>query len=144
MCTAVSQLRSDQLVPLHHHAHFMYPACLFFLYKAQLSQNRQLTGAATPCSYRPYRLRDKTSGKVWKGKVWYGKVCIWCGEVLRLWEDGQPLLDCCLLQEAGNHCSMMQLAGMIISTLICGQRYCIARVLVRRAESCFLGYSTST
>jgi hypothetical protein len=33
MCTAVSQLRSDQLVPLHHHhAHFMYPACLFFLY----------------------------------------------------------------------------------------------------------------
>jgi hypothetical protein len=31
MCTAVSQLRSDQLVPLHHHAHFMYPACLFFL-----------------------------------------------------------------------------------------------------------------
>jgi hypothetical protein len=32
MCTAVSQLRSGQLVPLHHHAHFMYPACLFFLY----------------------------------------------------------------------------------------------------------------
>jgi hypothetical protein len=32
MCTAVSQLRSDQLVPLHHHAHFIYPACLFFLY----------------------------------------------------------------------------------------------------------------
>jgi hypothetical protein len=33
MCTAVvmSQLSSDQLVPLHHHAHFMYPACLFFL-----------------------------------------------------------------------------------------------------------------
>jgi hypothetical protein len=32
MCTAVSQLRSDLLVPLHHHAHFIYPACLFFLY----------------------------------------------------------------------------------------------------------------
>jgi hypothetical protein len=32
MCTAVSQLRSDQLVPLHHHAHFMYPACLLFSY----------------------------------------------------------------------------------------------------------------
>jgi hypothetical protein len=39
MCTAVilllqwvSQLSSDQLVPLHHNAHFMYPACLFFLY----------------------------------------------------------------------------------------------------------------
>jgi hypothetical protein len=31
MCTAVSQLSSDQLVPLHHHAHFIYPACLFFL-----------------------------------------------------------------------------------------------------------------
>jgi hypothetical protein len=31
MCTAVSQLSSDQLVPLHHHAHCMYPACLFFL-----------------------------------------------------------------------------------------------------------------
>jgi hypothetical protein len=31
MCTAVSQLSSDQLVPLHHHALFMYPACLFFL-----------------------------------------------------------------------------------------------------------------
>jgi hypothetical protein len=34
MYTAVSQLRSDQLVPLHHHAHFIYPACLFFLYTA--------------------------------------------------------------------------------------------------------------
>jgi hypothetical protein len=33
MCTAVSQLRSDQLVPLHRHAHFMYPACLYFLYR---------------------------------------------------------------------------------------------------------------
>jgi hypothetical protein len=31
MCTAVSQIRSDQLVPLHHYAHLMYPACLFFL-----------------------------------------------------------------------------------------------------------------
>jgi hypothetical protein len=28
MCTAVSQLRSGQLVPLHHYAHLMYPACL--------------------------------------------------------------------------------------------------------------------
>jgi hypothetical protein len=28
MCTAVRQLSSDQLVPLHHHAHFIYPACL--------------------------------------------------------------------------------------------------------------------
>jgi hypothetical protein len=25
-------MKLDQLVPLHHHAHFMYPACLFFLY----------------------------------------------------------------------------------------------------------------
>jgi len=25
MCTAVS---SDQLIPLHHHAHLLYPACL--------------------------------------------------------------------------------------------------------------------
>jgi Na+/H+-dicarboxylate symporter len=32
MCTAVSQIRLDQLVPLHHYAHLMYPACLFFLY----------------------------------------------------------------------------------------------------------------
>jgi hypothetical protein len=32
MCTtAVSQLRSDQLVPLHQHAHyFMYPTCMSF------------------------------------------------------------------------------------------------------------------
>jgi hypothetical protein len=32
MCTAVSQLRSDQLIPLHLYAHLMYPACLFVLY----------------------------------------------------------------------------------------------------------------
>jgi hypothetical protein len=31
-CTAVSPLSSDQLVPLHHYAHLMYPACLFFLF----------------------------------------------------------------------------------------------------------------
>jgi hypothetical protein len=36
MCTAVSQLRSDQLVPLHHHAHFIYPACLFSTYSYTL------------------------------------------------------------------------------------------------------------
>jgi hypothetical protein len=32
MCTAVSQLNSDQLIPLHHYAHLMYPPCLYFLY----------------------------------------------------------------------------------------------------------------
>jgi hypothetical protein len=32
MCTAVSKLRSDQLIPLHHCAHLLYPACPNFLY----------------------------------------------------------------------------------------------------------------
>jgi hypothetical protein len=37
MCTAVmSQLRSDQLIPLHHYAHLLYPACLFLLYMIAL------------------------------------------------------------------------------------------------------------
>jgi hypothetical protein len=32
MCTAVSQLSSAQLIPLHHIALLLYPACLFFSY----------------------------------------------------------------------------------------------------------------
>jgi hypothetical protein len=28
MCAAMSQLISDQLIPLHHYAHLLYPACL--------------------------------------------------------------------------------------------------------------------
>jgi hypothetical protein len=48
MCTAVSQLRSDQIVPLHHHAHFMYPACLFFLYMERVLPGSSLLGAR-PC-----------------------------------------------------------------------------------------------
>jgi hypothetical protein len=33
MCTAVSQLRSAQIIPLHHYAYLLYPACrLVFLY----------------------------------------------------------------------------------------------------------------
>jgi hypothetical protein len=31
MCTAVSQLSSAQIIPLHHYAYLLYPACLFFL-----------------------------------------------------------------------------------------------------------------
>jgi hypothetical protein len=50
MCTAVSQLSSDQLVPLHHHAHCMYPACLFFLiYTYTHASIHQ------PPIYNPYR-----------------------------------------------------------------------------------------
>jgi hypothetical protein len=30
MCTAVSQIRSDQLIPLHHYTHLLYPVCLCF------------------------------------------------------------------------------------------------------------------
>jgi hypothetical protein len=39
MCTAVSQLRSDQLIPLHHYAHLLHPACLFFLYHISCIHN---------------------------------------------------------------------------------------------------------